>query len=79
MTLEQYLAQNEPKKFPKVLLKKDEYIVGTKIEFTMGDSITRIFIEAFPEYEYAQINNIKNLYTTDSDGNPKDRSVFWIE
>jgi hypothetical protein len=86
MTLKEYLNQKEPVRGPRVYLNKREYKKGPTIKFANGDTLTRVFIiddgfiKAFPELrnEYVQKNGWERLYTTDSDGNPKNSSCFFI-
>lgn len=78
MNLDEYLNQKNPKKMPRVFLKKDEYSEGLTTKTSMGDTKTQIFIHAFPGIEYSVTNKRGSLYTTDSDGNQMKMSCFNI-
>jgi len=77
MTLTEYINQKEPIRKPKVILQDGEYKFG--VTHTKGlDKVTQVFIKGFP-YEYSVTNKRGCLYTTDSDGNQKKLSVFWLD
>jgi hypothetical protein len=77
MTLSEYLKQKDPVRTPLVYLKRHEYITGTCYTRVNGTTNQSIFIKGIP-YEYVQINGYDRLRTTDSDGNAKELSCFYI-
>ncbi len=83
MTLTEYLAQETPARMPAVYLKPSEYKIRTESNcYYKGSSkkvsMKQIFINVFPGTEYVQIGIDTQLWTTDSDGNPKAYSCFRI-
>lgn len=79
MTLNEYLKQKDPVRYPCVVLKKNQYkIAGTHT--IRGEQRSRVYIitknPLIAGIEYCLIG--KWFYATDSDGNPKGRSVFSI-
>jgi hypothetical protein len=79
MELKEYRAQRNPVRFPTVFLKHGEYIKGITISVWKGmnkEKRTQVWINGYP-YEYCLMGD--RLYTTDSDGNPKNLSVFRIK
>ncbi len=82
MNLRQYLNQKDPMKNPSVQLDSNDYRIihsiiygNVKMEKVLISNDN--FIEEFGELEYLRINGQPNLWTTDSQGNPKSRSVFY--
>ena len=84
MTLTEYLEQKEPERMPKVILNEHEYIIKFQYKRFMINhghervEVKTVFINTFPSIEYVQVGTWNQLYTTDSDGNPKSKSCFWI-
>lgn len=77
MTLKEYKNQKDPVRMPTVCLQKGEYTLGHKIAPRFRDSRQSVWVKGFPS-EYCMVNDYPRLYTTDRDGNPKERSVFVI-
>lgn len=79
MDLQEYLNQQKPVRMPTVYLKEGEYARGLRYQPLVGrPSRTQIFIHAFPSVEYTVENDWGTCYTTDSDGNEMNRSVFYL-
>jgi hypothetical protein len=83
MILVDYLTQDNPIRMPKVYLEKEEYKVHLSIKVGQ-DILTAIEIPVlWKKYGinpcYVKKNNEENLYTQDEDGNPKNRSCFYIK
>lgn len=86
MTLNEYLNQDEPQRMPNVILKPNEYSIGTTIKIAGHNDITQVFIQsdefnkAFPGMtnEYVVKGNEKRLWTQDGEGNPKSLSCFYL-
>lgn len=82
MNLRQYLNQKDPIKNPSVQLDSNDYRIIHSIIYC-NDKMEKVlisndnFIEEFGELEYFRINGQPNLWTIDSQGNPKSRSVFY--
>jgi len=74
MTLKQYVSQDVPSRNAVVKLKKNQVTVGRYF----GD-VRPVTIKKFPEYSYVQKKNDYGLYTSDSDGNPKARTIFLLD
>lgn len=78
MTLTEYLNQEIPKRHPTVYLTADDLTIGHTYKLPNGEKRTRVWIntnnELLKGIEYCLIGTL--LYTTDSDGNPKNGSVF---
>ncbi len=84
LNLHEYINQSDPQRNVKVNLKADEYVIGNTIKLPMGKTLTPIYIQTdeadyFNGVEYVLKNDSGFLYTTDADGNPKSRSVFYID
>lgn len=62
-------------RMPRVYLEKKDYQKGVTYTDPMGDTRTSIFINGI-QGEYSVTNMRGNVYTTDSDGNQKNRSCF---
>ena len=77
MTLTEYINQAEPKRGVSVQLNRDEYVIGNFIGSYLF-KVAPVSIHAFPEYQYAVKEGSNLVWTTDSDGNPKNISVFLI-
>ncbi len=81
MTLREYLGQKDPQKQQNVVLTKKEYIVAHVSVMHNSEKRTRVYINSYNPLvagrEYCLIGT--RFYTTDSDGNPKNRSCFKIE
>ncbi len=80
MTLIEYLNQTTPQKNQKVFLTPTEYVITNSVK-AGNNHFKRIYITAsqlLSGIEYVQVNDEKNLYTTDSDGNPKNLSCFYL-
>ena len=80
MNLQEYLQQESPARFPRVVLDSSEYVVGATYTIA-GEKRKQVFINhASPlvaGIEYCLIGS--RFYTTDRDGNPKSMSVFCIK
>jgi hypothetical protein len=80
MTLKEYLKQDNPVRMPKVVLKKSEYKIAQTYTIR-GEKHHRVYVitknSIVAGIEYCLIG--KWFYATDTDGNPKGRSVFCIE
>lgn len=76
MTLQEYLAQEDPQKMPTVILQEGEYEVWN----TAGVSprrFTHISINGIGSYSVNEGQT--QLYTQDQFGYPKSRSCFHLE
>jgi hypothetical protein len=80
MTLQEYLNQKNPIKFPNVILDKTEIHKGHTMN--VGNrKLTQIWIidgnaQILWGIMYLLIDNDPTLWTSDNDGNPKNRSCF---
>jgi hypothetical protein len=86
MNLKDYLTQENPIRHPQVILDESEIVRGQTIKYAGGESFTSVYINVdYPNanlvngIEYIVLNSGKILWTKDSDGNPKSRSVFKIK
>lgn len=82
MTLTEYQNQRQIERLASgtVLLQHGEYKEGATITISGGtETLTQIFMSQFGYAEYVVKNGSGTLYTTDDHGNPKHRSVFYIE
>lgn len=62
---------------PKVILKKKDLYLGVK--YRIGRDVRQyVFIKDIIGTEYVKINDNPCLKTTDSDGNPKSSSCFYL-
>ena len=83
MTLTLYLNQKDPVRVPIVRLKPNEYTVANSGMFgrLRDEKRSRVYINTdnplLSGVEYCLIGS--TFYTTDRDGNPKNRSCFHIE
>lgn len=80
MELNEYINQQNPARFPRVLLKEKEYRIASS--YTCGGEKRKsVFInhesDLVSGIEYCLIGT--RFYTTDKDGNPKSMSVFYIK
>lgn len=75
MTLNEYLNQKDPERMPLVKLTPNCYTMG-HVRKCGRDLHRSVWIKALGGVEYCKVNNISGLYTTDRDGNPKNRSCF---
>ena len=90
MTLTDYINQVEPQRMPNVVLKRHEYSIRTLPKSVRGEVEHQVFIRFPFKWEQSIIkinpyfrNEYKafgshpcTLYTTDRDGNAKERSCF---
>ncbi len=80
MTLKEYLHQKDPVRMPTVIVKKNEYIVASTHTLRSGEVRKRVYFKSrnplIAGTEYCLIGG--SFYTTDHDGNPKNRSCFRI-
>lgn len=80
MTLEEYLNQTEPVRFPTVVLKNEEVTILNSIK-VMGEERSLVTIKSddpiIKDVHYCMIRG--RFWTIDRDGNPKSRSVFITE
>ena len=76
MNLTEYLNQKDPIRMPRVVLSKNEYILGVKLKVGLN-VIQEVYIDKLP-YNYCIVDGWRRLYTMDSDGNPKSSSCFRI-
>jgi hypothetical protein len=74
LSLKQYVNQDVPKRNVNVKLLKSQVKVGRYF----GD-VRSVTIKKFPEYTYVQKKGSYGLYTSDSDGNPKNPTVFLLD
>jgi len=74
LSLKQYVTQEDPKKNVNVKLLKSQ----VKVSRYFGD-VRSVTIKKFPEYSYVQKKGNYRLYTSDSDGNPKNATVFLVD
>jgi len=86
MTLKEHIKECESRYYPtkkdRLYLEDDDYIVGMSYRYDQYLKHTSIFINNIPEIacvEYILKNDEGFLYTTDEDGNKKNKSVFYIE
>lgn len=77
LTLDEYKNQEDPKYGVKVLLTDDDYAISYSAEHGQT-TLTHLFINGFP-YEYVKKSNNPRLYSTDSDGNLRSLTVFYID
>jgi hypothetical protein len=83
MTMTEYLNQRDPRKGLTVYLEKEDYRV--LFSFPKYDTsenkrfLHLIQIHEFPEYKYILDGDSGFLFATDSDGNAKAVSVFYIK
>ena len=82
MTLTEYMRQETPVKMPNVILSENEYCLGTSIcgvtPITILDADTKKPHWLMGNYDYVLKHGSKNLYSTDTDGNPKNITCFSI-
>jgi hypothetical protein len=76
MSLEEYKSQEKPVFMPHVVIKKGEYSISHSMPYRNG-TIARVWIDGF-DHEYALLNNVGTLWTTDGEGNPRRPSCFNI-
>jgi hypothetical protein len=80
LTLKEYLKQDNPCRMPRVLLNKKQYKIAQTYNHR-GELRHRVYVitknKIVSGIEYCLIG--KSFYTTDTDGNPKNRSVFFVE
>jgi hypothetical protein len=74
LSLKQYVSQEIPSRNAVVKLKKNQVNVGRYF-----GGVREVVIKKFPEYTYVQKKDFSQLYTQDSDGNPKNRTVFFLD
>jgi len=83
MNIEEYINQDSPRRGVKVDLKDEDYVVWFSWpEFDTSECERRFYnikVNAYPEYTYLLKGESGVLWSTDSDGNPKSPSVFYIE
>lgn len=84
MTLEEYQAQSPPVRLLNgiVRLKPSEYALFTNLAIRPNKflpSLTPVTVNDYPLHSYVKKEDDTTLWTTDTDGNPKTRSVFSIE
>jgi len=80
MTLDQYLGQESPIRFPTVLLERDELQVLQTVETPTGRRSLVTIVSGDPlvkELYYLLLGD--QLWTMDRDGNPRARSVFQLK
>ena len=81
MTLEEYCSQKDPQRMPNVQLQWNEVVTGSTITRITGPSYTLVYIiddcaKICWGAEYLLKGSTGRLWTTDSDGNPKELSCF---
>lgn len=76
MTLQEYLAQEDPVRMPLVKLQPQEYVRGHFFG-APGKRIAEVFIYEIG-YSYCVKEGDNRLYTIDYNGNPKSPSCFHI-
>ena len=79
MTLTEYLNQEEPQRFPTVLLRKEELNILTTIRVA-GEERSLVTIQSehplLRSVHYCLVNG--RLWVMDRDGNPRAKSVFQV-
>jgi len=80
MNLKEYLSQKEPVRMPRVIIEEHQYIVASNSKHSNGEVRRRVYFKTknalLAGVEYCLIGG--SFYTTDYDGNPKNRSCFRI-
>jgi hypothetical protein len=84
MTLQEYVNQADPIRHPKVELDNTEITKGSTINIVGKGNLTQIWItdgsaKLMWGIPYVKWDSDSTLWTTDSDGNPKARSVFYLK
>lgn len=80
MTLTEYINQNEPQRMPNVILQEGEFTCGQP--FKAGNDILQMVTIPilWEKYKigrpYIKVNDSKQLYTTDENGNKRRISCF---
>ena len=74
-TITKYLNQKNPSYGKLVQLKNSDVEVGKYLSYGLN-KIRSVSIKKLPKFDYVQIKGDGFLYTQDSDGNPKRKSVF---
>lgn len=79
MTLNEYINQVNPIRFPKVILKEEEYLVIAKSSTGEMISIPKLDEAMKNWFYYFRYFESKLLWTMDDNGNPKKLSCFETE
>ncbi len=78
LSIIQYLNQVEPQRNVLVKLKNSDVVKGAFLSYGYGKKIRFVQIKKLPDFTYVQIKGDSFLYTQDSQGNPKNKSVFLL-
>lgn len=78
LSITQYLNQVEPQRNVLVKLKNSDVVKGAFLSYGYGKKIRFVQIKKLPSSTYVQIKGDTFLYTQDSQGNPKSKSVFLL-
>lgn len=76
LTLTEYLNQTDPHPMPYVELQEGEFTIG-RFYGGYGSKVASLQIKGI-DAEYAVKHNGIMIYSTDSDGNPRSRSCFFL-
>ena len=78
MTFQEYLKQQDPKRHPRVFIKRSDCYGFHEGSLPYGRAIVDLEIHG-EHYLYLLSDNSENLWTMDEDGNPKARSCFYYK